>query len=360
MAFVGSGREALRFLEEHAADIVVSDMRMPEMDGAELLACVRDRQPDAIRFVLSGQSSRDASVRAAHLTHQFLPKPIEMAVLERVLARALTLRELLADPELRALVDELEPLPAVPEPYLDLMRGMGDGQVTLAGVTAMVEPDPILCGKILQVANSAFFGLPQATSSIGKAVSYLGIDVVRALVLATGLYRDAARVPEGLDLADDQAHALAVAVLARGVAGTRTGLDAAFAAGLLHDVGKLAVGPGHPRHPSLGAYMVGMWGLPQQVVEAVAYHHSPRSAPRPSLDAVAAVHIADALVREREEQVRGRPPTAGAAPLDEAYLAAIGVEFQMEGWRRAAAGLMPDGAHLREAATSETAGQSLF
>ncbi len=341
MRFVGSGREALAVLEDHAVDIVISDMRMPEMDGAELLARVRERQPDAIRFVLSGQSGRDAARRAAQLTHQFLPKPIEVPVLERVLARALSLRALFGDPALRGRIDQAAFIPGVPRPYVELTRRMASGSFTLADLTRMAESDPALADSVLHVANSALFGLPGTTFSIDKATAYLGPVVVRSLVLATGLYREVERLPgsAGIDLDAERSHGLAVALLARVVAGTRTGLDAAFMAGLLHDFGKPILGGDLPEHPAVAAYLLRAWGLPQQVVEAVAYHHAPLSAPYPALDAIAAVHIADALVREREAAL-GRIEPADRAPMDAAYVAEIGVEDRLAEWRRSAAGLV--------------------
>ena len=181
-------------------DIVVTDMRMPDMDGADLLACVRDRQPNAIRLVLSGQSSRDAALRAAQLTHQFLPKPIEMPVLERVLARALALRDLVGDQAIRSLVNDVAALPSVPELYVELTRSAADDGVTMSHLTRMIERDSALCAKLLQVANSAFFGLPRETTSIEKAVTYLGLDVIRSLVLTTRLYRESGPSSAGLDL----------------------------------------------------------------------------------------------------------------------------------------------------------------
>jgi DNA-binding NtrC family response regulator len=90
MVFVQSGYEALEELELASFDVVVSDMRMPLMDGAELLAQVKDRHPDVARIVLSGDAERDAVQRALPIVHQFLTKPCDgnvlRAAIEQVLA----------------------------------------------------------------------------------------------------------------------------------------------------------------------------------------------------------------------------------------------------------------------------------
>jgi putative nucleotidyltransferase with HDIG domain len=371
MAFATSGDEALAILDADRFDILVSDMRMPGMDGAELLARARDRHPGVVRLILSGQSSRDAVLRAANLTHQFLPKPIDADVLERVLARALALQDLLRDDALRSVVSELDALPSLPDTYAALTRCVSDDDATVQRITAILSRDTGMCAKVLQIANSAFFGLARQTASLETAVTYLGLNVLKSLALSTGVFRDAGNAApvQGFSLAAEQDHAIAVACVARAVAGSEGNRDTAVAAGILHDVGKLVLSVGRPRaleevlrtarhdsrpahlvegeilavdHAAIGAYLLGIWGLPQEIVEAIAFHHAPSAAPHPAFDTIAVIHVADALVREREAELAGRSDADASALLDRAYIASIGVRERLPAWREAAAAALGD------------------
>ncbi len=368
MEFVSGGLEALRVLESRSVDVVVTDMRMPGMDGAELLARVRADHPHVVRLILSGQSSRDAVLRAADVTHQFLPKPIDTTVLERVLARSLALQDNLRNAPLRSVVGSLRSLPSLPRLYVDLSACATQEDATVRNVTDIVERDAGMSAKVLQIANSALFGLPQQTSSVGQAVSYLGLTVIKTIALTTHLLRGLEGLPTitGFDLSREQEHAILVAQLSRYVAGSKVNSDTAFTAGILHDVGKVVLAVGQPEllgraldrsraesrhlhevereicsvdHAAVGGYLLGLWGLPQQVVEGVAFHHEPLAAPNPAFDIVTTVHVADALVREREAETAGTNRDGPKAWLVREYVERLGIEGRIPEWEAAAAAL---------------------
>ena len=122
MLFVGSAREALDSLAQSRFDVLITDMRMPEMSGLELLAQVRDRYPEIVRMVLSGQSDREITLSSVTLAHQYLSKPCDAATLRATVDRALNLRVILDDPSLKQVISRIHALPSIPAVYTELVN----------------------------------------------------------------------------------------------------------------------------------------------------------------------------------------------------------------------------------------------
>ncbi|HTV56978.1 MAG TPA: response regulator [Terriglobia bacterium] len=364
VAFAQGGEVALAMLDAAPFDVVVSDMRMPGMDGAALLACVREKYPETIRFILSGHSDLNAAFRAVPVAHQFLGKPCESGALQLAIERACGLKAVLSDPALCRTIGSMRELPAMPRTYLDLTKALENADASLDNVARIVEQDIAVTAKLLQLVNSAFFGLSREVTNIRTAVSYLGIDVLKSLVLSIGVFRsfDDAGTVQGFSAVRFQTHAFLTAKIAEGLPTPAHLKDATSLAALLHDVGKLVLAARMPAHftrvlamadeqgrplyeveqdlmgvthAEIGAYLLGLWGLPWPVVEAVAHHHVPGRVPEQGLDALAAVHIANILAAECA--AASIPDAELIQPaLDPEYLDSLGVSDQLTEWRSAA------------------------
>jgi HD-like signal output (HDOD) protein len=358
MSFATGGREALERMRDAPFDVIVTDMRMPEMDGAALLRAVMAEHPETVRIVLSGYSEMQAAMRAVPVAHQFLHKPCEPELLEGVINRACSLQSLLGDEALRALVGRLKQLPALPATYAALQQLLGDDQTNARDLAAVIEQDMGMSAKVLQLVNSAFFGIGRPIAAIEQAVGFLGMNTIQQLVLAAELF-DRTDLPadSGLSLEALRDHALLTAGIGRRiVSGYRREVEDATTAGLLHDIGKVVLAVELPAqlaeardvactsrrpihqveqelfgitHAEIGAYLLGVWGLPYPIVEAVANHHAPERVPEPRLDTLAAVHVADVLAHECEPGHRNCP----APTLNQDYLAAAGLTGQIPHWR---------------------------
>jgi putative nucleotidyltransferase with HDIG domain len=344
VAFAASGEEALERLSREPFDIVVSDLRMPGMDGPTLLARVQQEYPTAVRVALSGYAEMTQALKASSVAHVFLAKPCDAEHLKSALGRAVSLQATLRDERLRRIAGATSRLPSVPLVYERLVEALGDPETGTADVAAIVEQDAAMTAKLLQLVNSAFFGLPRRVERVSEAVSYLGLSILKALVLSEGAFRafDAPAVERVFSIERLQAHATLVARIAVKLAPDSASHATLLTAGLLHDIGKLLAATTNPAflaealatHAELGAYLLGEWGLPHEIVEAVALHHTPaRLDPRFAL-VPTLLHVADALAHEVAPVPGTDPP-----PLDEAHLDAAGLADRLPAWRAVAAEL---------------------
>lgn len=348
MHFADGGARAIELLRDSRFDVLVTDLRMPSMDGTKLVAWARDESPETIRVVLSGYADEVQSRRLVSLAHRYLSKPCESIRLEECVDRCIATQSLIQSPELRARFGAVAALPPVPAIFAALQQALADPGTDSNAVARIIQRDPGISAKVLQVCNSAFFRLPRRISSIQQAVSYLGLSTVRSMVLSAELFVSGKTLCAALDLAHLQRHALNVAALARSLAAETSWAEDAFLCGLLHDVGFMLLGRQNKDemqlaleataagmsleeserkfvgidHATAGAYLLGLWGLPFEVVEAVAHHGGTGRIASTSFDVLSAVDIAHALLAEvRAADV---PPHERHAPkLGEEYLRAI-------------------------------------
>ena len=343
--FAVGGPAALIELSRSVFDVVVTDMRMPIIDGAELLRQVKELQPRAVRIVLSGQTDAETAMRTVFTAHQFLAKPCEIDALRGVVRRACALNEIVCSEDLKELAGDVSQLPAAPRTYGALTQALANPTCNIADLAAIVERDPALSAKILQVVNSAFFGLPRKVSSVAQATSYLGTLALRNLALAMEAVASSRAAGSALtqgELGDFQVNALFVGLLGRHWFGRdRRRADEAFAAGMLRDMGHLVLAGKRTEtdvgdaHAPLSAYLLGLWGLPQRVVGAVGNHLDPRRSGGRVFDAAAALYVANHLVVDPDvPALDDVPPHTVALDLD--YLRLIGVAHQLDEWRRLA------------------------
>lgn len=339
MTFVTSGPEALEVLERQPQQMVVSDMRMPGMDGAQLLELVRARFPQTARIVLTGQASHDDMLRVLPIAQQILVKPCDPQLLCNTIERLGTVQSLMQNEALKKVVGGMDPVPSFPRCYQQLSEAMERERVSDVEIVAIIERDPALSARVLALANTAYFGLKKPTASIHLAVKHVGFSLLRSLALTTEIF---SKIPETLLLSKAltrmPAQSMLRAQLARRYVLDPALADEAFTAGLLLDIGivvlaksqretylsllVLAEGSGQPlheiesehlgmTHADVGAYLLGMWGLPSRLCDLVACHHEPALLAETKNPVAAAVHIADVLAQAVAE---ARPyPLAGIA-----------------------------------------------
>jgi HD-like signal output (HDOD) protein len=362
-AYASSGKSALDLMAEKPFDVIVSDIRMPEMDGAALLKIVCERFPGAVRIVVCSQEEMNGALRAVPVAHQFLLKPCDPHMLRVSVERATSLSDVLSNKMLASIVGSVKDLPVLPRTFMALREKLADPNASVKEVVKLVEQDISIAAKILQLVNSAFFGLPREISTMNTAVSYLGIDMLQNLVLSAEVFRvfeNAAKLP-GFSFEELHEHSQLTAKIASHIPVPAAVHSAAVVAGLLHDVGKLVLATRSPKHfaralegaaeekrplfaveqelmgvshAEVGAYLLGIWGLPCPVVEAVAHHHHPERVPQDTLDAVAVVHVANYLAHENPVRPRAEGDSDSYSYLkpDPEYLENLGLTDQISAW----------------------------
>lgn len=359
MLFVPSGRQALEVMDAEPVSVVISDMRMPQMNGEQLLREVATRNPDALRIVLSGQSDQEAIYRSMNIAHQYLTKPCDGETIREVIARACALRDTLADDDLKQMLARLNSLPSPPEVYKRLLAELQNPEASIACIGELIATDVSLSARVLRLVNSALFSLNTTITEPAHAVLMLGMETVRTLLMSVHLFaqfeghEDCERLVQQVS-----EHSVAVASLAKRIAvsekAERTMANHAFTAGMMHEVGLLVLAVNEPdqvgdvlrlserkeispleaerrllpaTHAQMGAYLLGLWGMPNPILEAVAFVENPSSCPTSEFSPLVAVHVADALIHE----LSGCPLRGHG--LDRGFLADIGLEHRLTRWR---------------------------
>jgi HD-like signal output (HDOD) protein len=351
------GMAGMAVMEATPADVVISDMRMPGMDGAEFLSLIAQRWPQTIRMILSGQFDRESMLRSIAVTHQYLAKPCNSDSLRSSINRACALRERLTNPRISMMVGRIQNLPSLPEVYHQIISELRSPEPSTKRVADVIAKDIGLTAKFLQLVNSARFGLNHHVTNMQEVVDHLGIDLMRQLVLASHVY--GTLVPgdhSGLSSTKlwrySQNVGSAAQAIARSLHWSVADVSTTYTAGLLHDCGRLLLAVQAPldyahvhkrltdnsvdifaaemsvfgaAHPDAGAYLLGLWGLSDPLVEAVAYHHCPNLCLTNEITPLSLVHVAQAEVTAHES---GKP-----ACLDMAYLDRCQATSLLSAWQ---------------------------
>ena len=329
---VSRGDEALKALEKSPADIVVSDLSMPEMHGGEFLTIVERLYPGAMRVVISGKADQLAVARCLMYGHRYFMKPLALKELATVVSRISRLRGVIHNDRVKQIVGRSDVLPTPPETYLRLTELLENNNSQMDEVAEVVESDPALTAKLLQVVNSVAFGFGGGVTTANQAVQLAGVEVIRALLLGLQARSFAEKRLKNRELLSSVwQHSLDTATRCRAIAriqGLNTaGQATCFTAGLLHDIGKLVLAANQEKeyatvvtratrervslhvkelehygatHADIGAYLLGLWGLPDEIVTSVERHHSLDADLGKKFSPVVCVHVAQNILSAPE------------------------------------------------------------
>lgn len=352
-----SAAQALKTLESVVVDVLITDLCMPEINGAALLEEVRSRHPSVLRFVLSGEAEPELMVKASRLAHQYLAKPCETPVLHRTILDALARLRTVQNPDVVRTISHLEGVPSQQATLAEFMRLLTDNSVPLDRIATSLRKDPALSARLLKVANSPYFGRSGSIESLDDAIGLLGIDMILSMAATHKLFA-VTPPPPASKLSLDQLweHCVLVASLVR-----RVGfqlkvpspvLREAATAALLHDIGKLVMAYASPggfaaaltrakadnmpswqaeyfifgnHHAEIGGCLLNLWGLPRTVVNAVSMHHTPHSSGETAVGPATLLHIADVIAHAGAE---GGLPTL----FDSNHLKALNLPTQLDYW----------------------------
>ncbi|MCG8013834.1 MAG: response regulator, partial [Candidatus Thiodiazotropha weberae] len=186
--FCDSSASALELLHQLPIAIIISETQLGSKSGSELLKQVQQQYPSTTRLLFSGQALRTPAQEIVHHAHQFIAKPCDTQTLIVILERVIQLRDLLNNPAMTEMVNSLGSLPSLPASYQQMIEALQSEDTSLAEIGEIVAKDLGMSTKLLQMVNSAFFGLPQQISSPQHAVTLLGIETVSNLALGAAIF----------------------------------------------------------------------------------------------------------------------------------------------------------------------------
>lgn len=360
MAFALSGDEALRLMEEQARDVVVSDIRMPGMDGFALLTEVKERWPKTVRVTLSGFTEMETLLSSLGLAHAFLSKPCDTDALVSTIDKSCRLRGALAGENLVELVNGLSVIPSAPKIFYEIVNELESPGSSALKVAEIISQDTGMTAKLLQLVNSAFFGIPRHITTPAQAVAMLGFDIVKALVLSAHIFSAFKSVPSrNFSIEKFHDHCFLTALFAKEIVSAETGdkkiSDKAFLVGILHDIGFLIMAANMPEHverilerhgkegiaiheaemeeynhthAEIGAYLLGLWGFPDDILWAVNYHHTPWDTDNGGFSLTAAIYAANVLA----DMLDFNMSDVKTERFNMDYLESLGVANRLDMW----------------------------
>jgi putative nucleotidyltransferase with HDIG domain len=353
--------EALHLLAHENFDAVVAQADSGGFRGVALLDEIMRRHPHLLRMVISDPTDIRGTVGCIGKGHYHLLKPCSLACLLEALERPYGSDNWRPNEAAQNLIVQMQHLPSPPKIYFQILTALQSPDVWIERIGELISQDPAVTAKVLQLANSAMFGRQVRVTHPRDAVAYVGLETTKALVLLAHTFSSFGRFEvHGFSAEELWRHSVVTGRFAKRIARLEkqeSGLqEQAFTAGLLHDVGKLLLAANLPErfnqvikraadegrelseietaslgtsHAELGACLLGTWGLPGAIVQAVALHHSPNQSAEPSFNGLTAVHAANVIAHESWPN----PLMLPLAQIDRHYLEQLGLQSRVPFWR---------------------------
>lgn len=317
--------EALQIADTTPIDVLSTGMMFPGQSGLDFLNEIKGKYPQIVRIILSGHSDRDLILKSVDLAHQFLAKPCDDNDLKAAISRAFIVKRLLDSEPLRKVVTSIGSLPSLPSIYYELIEEIESDDASIEKIGDIIAKDLSLTTKMLKLVNSPFFGRLQHICDPVRAVAFLGIDLVQAIVLMSSTF-DGHKGFKGFRIESLWEHAMTTVaftrIISENVGMNHETVQTAMIGGLLHDIGKLLIAANLPSrfseilqrmttqkismseaeldilgttHAAIGGYLLGVWGLPDLIIEAAAFHHAPAKENGDVFPPLVIIHMASCL-----------------------------------------------------------------
>lgn len=324
-SFASSALEALELVQNNPYDIIISTNNLPDQSGVGLFELIKESHPESIRFLLIDESEKKRMRSQINSAQQILLNPLELKPFIKQVDRAFALRSITHDPALLKMLGDSNALPPLPRVFQELTAALDNPNSSLNDIANIISKDIAISAKILALANSALFTLRTPASTIPHAVSLLGSGLICSLVFSQGMgdsfATDAAseKFIEELNTHSLECASVTSKILTHWGAGRELKEKAVFC-GIAHDIGKLVLAKFAPEkwaevlaaiksgeqtdieaersimgvsHCEVAAYLLGIWGFPNDQILAIAFHHEPGRVHEHELGILCALHLAE-------------------------------------------------------------------
>lgn len=358
---VDSPEEMLLRVDQYHYDIIIASLGSEPEKMISALGQVISKSPDTVRIVMANNITTSYAARISEVAHSCLPEDCTDVQISLAIEQALKVIGLIRKPEIKEFIGRIERLPSLPDVFHQLNQSLQSGDTNAKDIAKIIEQDPVMSAKILQLVNSAFFGLERQIYRLNEAVTILGVRLIRDLTLSSHIFEAFPQTGEWTSFSFNQVHSrsMIVARLAQSICASvkadRHTQGQAFLAGLLLDFGMVVLAAHDPEgyravmskandlsqplyvveklelgvsHAEAGAYLLGLWNLPPKVIEAVLFHHFPGSCPSDDFQPLTAVHIADALLPPIDNVVG----CSVSSQLASKYVERLGLKDNLPQW----------------------------
>ncbi|MCK9329880.1 MAG: response regulator [Candidatus Cloacimonetes bacterium] len=338
MYFALSGNEALSLMETRKnknlspINIIISDMKMPGMNGSELLKIISEKYPNTIRFILSGQAEEKEFINSFSYIHQYFSKPLESEQLINSVTRIFNIRKYINNQEINDLIIQIKNLPVLPSIYTKIDNLLKTDNYSIKSLSEIINQDISLTAKILQLANSSYFSISKRISDLQQAISVIGIEYLKNLIIIINLFTQVDNeITFNFNIKKLWDHSLRTANIAKLLAKELNlnpiDIDNCYTSALLHDIGKLILAASFPTmyldiynkyqnekdthsleayeyqnfkvsHAEIGAYLISLWGFNDNIIEPILFHHNMSQLSDIKVDNNFIVYIANCIDHE--------------------------------------------------------------
>lgn len=353
--------EAIAAIQFAPTEAVVIEHRQGDMSGGQVLEWAREHCGGAARLLIAEPAEREGVLRAVNTPHQFLARPVTPEILKGTIESARLLEAAMPNEVLFTLAERVQVFPPLPSLYFRVLNELRSPNYSSQTIAEIVALDLAMTTRLLQVINSGFYGLPRRITDLAEAVNLLGQETVKSLIVGIQLFLEHEHIkPLYFSIHQLWQHSNSVAHAARLIAQMETGdrerADEAYTAGLLHDLGKLVLANNfeaqHNKvqqiardsrrplweveteefgvsHAELGAFVLGRWGMPAELLEATAFHHRPGWRGGLEFSTLTAVHVANAM----EHELRAPQQGLVASTVDLPYIDSLGLMDRIDSWK---------------------------
>ncbi|MFO7447107.1 MAG: response regulator [Ignavibacteriaceae bacterium] len=185
-----SPHKALEFLERHHADVIITDMRMPEMSGADLLEQSVKICPNAINIIISGYEEKSVILNAISrgFARHYIMKPWDDDQLKSLVSESMNLQQELRRKHLEEILLSFRNLPSLPKMHQRIKDILNQTPISQKEIVQEIEKSPALTAKLLRMSNSIYYGVRKPVSNIFDALTFVGMEEVLNIVLGLESY----------------------------------------------------------------------------------------------------------------------------------------------------------------------------